>query len=101
MTLVEPVPDDDVIWFTPAMRENCLSSGVATAEAIVSGSAPGNDAPTLITGNSTCGRDATGSIVYAMLPAMRMAMESKNVATGRLIKGSEKFTPPSGRSSPA
>ena len=31
---------------TPAMRPNCRSSGVATAEAIVSGLAPGSEAET-------------------------------------------------------
>ena len=34
----------DVISVTPAMRPNCLSSGVATDEAIVSGLAPGSPA---------------------------------------------------------
>ena len=58
---VAPSEELEVIWFTPAMRLNCRSSGVATALAIVSGSAPGSDAPTLITGNSTCGKLATGS----------------------------------------
>jgi hypothetical protein len=85
-----PVDELDVIWFTPAMRLNCRSSGVATAEAIVSGSAPGNAALTLMTGNSTCGRLATGSSVYATLPARMIAIESRNVATGRLINGAEK-----------
>ena len=42
---VWPSDELDVIWLTPAMRLNCRSSGVATAEAIVSGSAPGSDAP--------------------------------------------------------
>ena len=32
------------------MVENCFSSGVATDEAIVSGLAPGNDAPTEMVG---------------------------------------------------
>ena len=58
---VDPVEDEDVIWLTPAMRENWRSSGVATAEAMVLGSAPGSDAPTLMTGYSTCGSDDTGS----------------------------------------
>jgi len=51
---------EDVIWFTPAMRPNCLSRGVATAEAMVSGLAPGRPAETEMTGNSTWGRGATG-----------------------------------------
>ena len=58
--LVEPVPELEVIWFTPAMRVNWRSSGVATAEAMVSGSAPGRDAPTEMTGYSTSGSEETG-----------------------------------------
>ncbi len=43
------------------MVENCFSSGVATAAAIVSGLAPGRLALTLIVGKSTFGRSLTGS----------------------------------------
>src|SRR3954454_6692246 len=50
--LVEPSELTDVICVTPAMRPNCRSNGVATADAIVSGLAPGNPAPTEITGYS-------------------------------------------------
>src|SRR5439155_21818876 len=39
--VVVPLVDADVIESTPAMVDNCFSSGVATAEAIVSGAAPG------------------------------------------------------------
>ena len=42
----------------PAMVENCLSSGVATAEAMVSGLAPGRLALTRIVGKSTFGQVA-------------------------------------------
>src|SRR5215472_5071228 len=42
MIVVLPSRLVDVISVTPAMRENCRSSGVATAEAIVSGLAPGS-----------------------------------------------------------
>src|SRR5580700_4296536 len=87
---VEPVDEYDVISFTPAIFENCRSSGVATAEAIVSGSAPGKLAPTEITGYSTCGRLATGSSLYATAPARITAADIKNVATGRRINGAEK-----------
>ena len=52
---------DEVIESRPAMVENCRSSGVATAEAIVSGLAPGSDAVTWIVGKSTFGRSLTGS----------------------------------------
>ncbi len=58
---VEPEELFDVICVTPAIRPNCRSSGVATDEAIVSGSAPGKPAETEIVGNSTWGSGATGS----------------------------------------
>src|SRR5947199_10422341 len=54
--LVLPRLDVDVIWSTPAMVENCFSSGVATADAIVSGLAPGRLAFTVMVGKSTLGR---------------------------------------------
>src|SRR5262249_22265788 len=62
-TEVEPRLLDDVISVTPAIRPNCRSSGVATADAIVSGLGPGRLAETWIVGNSTCGSGATGSRV--------------------------------------
>ncbi len=40
----------DVMLSTPAMVVNCFSSGVATADAIVSGLAPGSDALTVMVG---------------------------------------------------
>ena len=58
---VDPSDEDDTIESSPAMVENCRSSGVATAEAIVSGLAPGSDAPTWIVGKSTFGRSLTAS----------------------------------------
>ena len=51
----------DVIASMPAIVENCFSSGVATAAAIVSGFAPGRPAETVIVGKSTLGRSLTGS----------------------------------------
>src|SRR2546430_11219773 len=66
--LVLPRLDDEVIWSTPAIVENCFSSGVATADAIVSGLAPGSPAPTWIVGKSTLGRLLTGSRRYAIKP---------------------------------
>src|ERR1700733_7654762 len=89
-----PVEDDDVIWLIPAILLNCRSSGVATAEAIVSGSAPGRLAFTEITGYSTCGKLATGSSAYAAAPARITAIDIKNVATGRRINGAEKCINP-------
>src|SRR5262245_27120892 len=81
--LVDPNWLVEVIWFTPAMRPNWRSSGVATDDAMVSGLAPGNPACTLITGYSTWGRDATGSLVYAKAPAIRTPSASKDVEIGR------------------
>ena len=46
----EPVPDDDVISFTPEMTPRRRSSGVATEVAIVSGLAPGRLALTEMVG---------------------------------------------------
>jgi hypothetical protein len=46
---------------SPAIAENCFSSGSATVDAIVSGLAPGSEALTRIVGKSTAGRSATGS----------------------------------------
>jgi len=51
--LAEPSPELDVISLMPAMRLNWRSSGVATAEAMVSGSAPGRLDWTLMVGYST------------------------------------------------
>src|SRR5712671_6488368 len=48
--LVLPRPLFDVIWSTPGMLENCFSRGSATTAAMVSGSAPGRLANTLIVG---------------------------------------------------
>ncbi len=45
-----PRLDVDVMLSMPAMVENCFSSGVATAEAMVSGLAPGRLALTVIVG---------------------------------------------------
>ncbi len=53
----------DVMLSMPAMVENCFSSGVATALAIVSGLAPGTLALTWMVGKSTLGRSLTGRTV--------------------------------------
>src|SRR6266853_3574233 len=60
VTLVIPWPEREVIWSMPAIVENCFSSGVATAAAMVSGLAPGSWAETWIVGESTLGSDETG-----------------------------------------
>ena len=61
VTVDRPSVDTDVIESMPAIVENCFSSGVATAEAIVSGLAPGSCACTWIVGKSTFGNAFTGS----------------------------------------
>src|SRR5207237_10516867 len=88
---VEPRPLDEVIWVTPAMRPNWRSRGVATAEAMVSGLAPGRPAPTEMVGTSTCGRGETGRKRKATTPESKIAAVSSDVATGQRIKGAEKL----------
>src|SRR6476646_6823111 len=56
-----PVPLSDVIESSAGIDENCFSSGVATADAIVAGAAPGRFALTWMVGKSTLGRSDTGS----------------------------------------
>ena len=58
---VTPCPLTEVISSMPAMVENCRSSTVATAEAMVSGLAPGSSAVTWMVGKSTWGSVETGS----------------------------------------
>jgi len=60
VTLVAPSVLLEVISVIPAMRVNWRSSGAAIDVAMVSGLAPGKFAVTLIVGNSTSGRAATG-----------------------------------------
>src|SRR5271154_607131 len=86
---VEPNWLTEVIWLMPAIRPNCRSSGVATAEAMVSGLAPGRLADTWITGNSTWGRAATGRKLNASTPDISSAKVNSDVPIGRLIKGAE------------
>src|SRR5436190_10016027 len=59
--LVDPRLEAEVMESRPAMVENCRSSGVATAAAMVSGFAPGSDAETWMVGKSTFGRSLTGN----------------------------------------
>src|SRR5467141_1120311 len=89
--LVEPRPLEEVICVTPAMRLNWRSSGVATADAMVSGLAPGRPAPTPMVGKSTCGSGATGKNRNATAPDRKIAKVISEVATGRRIKGAEKL----------
>ena len=88
---VLPRVELEVICVTPAMRPNCRSSGVATAEAMVSGLAPGKEAPTPMVGRSTCGSGATGKKRKAITPDKKIAMVTSEVATGRRKNGAEKL----------
>ncbi len=81
----------EVMESRPSIVENCFSSGVATAEAMVSGLAPGSPAETWIVGKSTLGRSLTGKRRKAMIPKMRMAGMMRVVMTGRPMKGCEIF----------
>src|SRR5258705_1853915 len=80
-----------MIVSTPAIVENCLISGVATAFAIVSGEAPGREAETLMVGNSVRGNAATGTNRYAKRPAVTIATDISVVATGCRMQNSEMF----------
>src|SRR5574342_1433765 len=70
--LLRPRALVDVIESMPAMVLNCFSRGVATAEAMVSGLAPGKLAETWMVGKSTLGRSLTGRARYAITPNTRM-----------------------------
>ena len=89
---VRPRIDDEVIESRPAIVVNCRSSGVATAEAIVSGLAPGRRAITWIVGKSTFGRSDTGRSRYPMIPKTRIAVMTSVVMTGRRTKSADRFT---------
>src|SRR4029079_14740012 len=84
----------EVNSFTPAIRANWRSRGVATVAAIVSGLAPGRAAVTEMAGNSTCGNGDTGKTLKASAPANATAMVSSVVATGRWMNADEIFMPP-------
>src|SRR5579863_7032800 len=84
-----PMPLTEVIESSAGIVENCFSSGAATAEAIVSGDAPGNSAVTWIVGKSTLGRSDTGSNRYAAMPNTRIPIMTRVVMTGRRTKISD------------
>ncbi len=89
--LVLPREFEEVIEFSPAIVENWFSSGVATAEAMVSGLAPGSWAVTSRVGKSTLGRSLTARERYATLPNSAMAAIRRLVAIGRSINVWEIF----------
>src|ERR1700677_2555415 len=83
----------ELISFTPAMRPNWRSSGVATEDAIVSGLAPGRLAFTEMAGKSTCGSGATGKKPYATAPEIPNATVNSVVATGLSMNGFDRLIP--------
>src|SRR6201994_42492 len=89
--VLDPGDDCDCIDDTPAMVLNCDSSGVATALAMVVGSAPGRLAETLIVGKSTAGSSLTGSGEKPNKPKATSAAISNTVITGRSMNGPEIF----------
>src|SRR5260370_26697612 len=58
--VASPSVETEVMVSMPAIVENCFSSGVATAEAIASGFAPGSCAWTWIVGKSPLGNALIG-----------------------------------------
>ncbi len=81
----------DVIESRPEMFENWFSSGVATADAMVSGLAPGRLAVTSSVGKSTFGRSLTGQRAVRHQAEQAMAAIIRLVAMGRRMNVSEKF----------
>ncbi len=86
---VDPSALVDDMESMPAMVENCFSRGVATAEAMVSGLAPGRLADTLIVGKSTFGRSLTGRRPYPAMPKITTATMMSDVMTGLRMKSSD------------
>src|ERR1700694_1954154 len=89
--VVIPRPFDEIMESRPAMVVNCRSSGVATADAMVSGLAPGRLAETVRVGKLTLGRSATGRLRYAITPNSAMPAINRLVAIGLSIKTPEIF----------
>src|SRR5215472_13787822 len=90
VTFVPPVELDEVISSRPAIVVNCRSSGLATDEAIVPGSAPGRPALTLRVGKSVLGRSLTGRARYATTPITAMPSISRLVAIGRRMNAADR-----------
>src|SRR5205814_5367532 len=89
--VVVPLVDAEVIESMPATVDNCFSSGVATAEAIVSGAAPGSCACTWIVGKSTFGSALTGNKRYPTTPNAMIPIITSAVMTGRRTKSAAIF----------
>src|SRR4029077_4395992 len=90
---VEPSELREVSSVTPGVSPSRRSSGAATVAAMVSGSAPGRLAVTLMVGKSTVGMLATGRKREAPAPTRNRPIASSVVPTGRRMKGSEKLAP--------
>src|SRR5437867_1681891 len=88
----DPIEFEEIIESSPAIPVNCRSSGVATADAIVSGFPPGRLAETEMVGKSTVGISLTGRARYATIPNKAMASIRRLVAIGRRMKIAEMFT---------
>src|ERR1700735_4244192 len=87
--LVDPNALVEVICDSPEICANCVSSGVATEEAMVSGLAPGNDAETEMVGKSTCGNGATGNSGKTTRPTRKIPPINSEVAIGLRTNGAE------------
>ncbi|MNM51484.1 hypothetical protein D3C81_625450 [compost metagenome] len=93
ITRVDPWLELLVSVVTPAMLPSLRSSGVATVDAMTSGLAPDRFADTTITGKSICGSGATGSKPKLTPPSSMIARLNSMVATGRRMKGPDRFMP--------
>src|SRR5262245_51165219 len=79
---VWPMTLPEVSSVMPGTLLNCTSSGVATADAIVSALAPGRLALTWMVGKSTCGSGAMDSNGKATTPNSTAAAVSSTVGMG-------------------
>src|ERR1700684_512884 len=89
VTCVVPKALVEVICVRPEICANCVSRGVATDEAMVSGLAPGKLAETEMVGKSTCGSGATGSRGKTTRPTRKIPPINSEVAIGLRTNGSE------------
>src|SRR5580692_5328889 len=92
--LVDPNALVEVICDSPEICANCVSSGVATDEAMVSGLAPGKFADTEMVGKSTCGSGATGNSGKTTRPTRKIPPINSEVAIGLRTNGSEMLMMP-------
>src|SRR5215472_9093167 len=90
-TWVTPSELSEVNWVTPAIWPNWRSNGAATEDAMVSALAPDSVAVTWMVGKSTWGNGAIGRNGNATIPTIASADMISEVATGRRMKGSERF----------